>query len=164
MIRPCRDMDFDEILAVINDGASAYKGVIPADRWHEPYMSAAELKREMDDGVRFWCCEEEGRLIACMGVQDRGAVMLIRHAYVRTTRRRQGWGGRLLRHLESGIDRPILIGTWAAATWAVDCYRKAGYALVPADAKTRLLKRFWDIPSRQVETSVVLAKGRWVDV
>jgi N-acetylglutamate synthase-like GNAT family acetyltransferase len=161
MIRPCSDTDFDDILEIINDGASAYQGVIPADRWHEPYMTAPELRKEMADGVRFWGWEEQGRLVACMGLQDRGEVMLIRHAYVRTARRRQGLGGKLLRHLEAGIDRPILIGTWAAASWAVAYYRKAGYELVPDEAKTRLLKRFWNIPERQVETSVVLAKGKW---
>jgi N-acetylglutamate synthase-like GNAT family acetyltransferase len=161
MIRPCSDRDLDQILEVVNDGAAAYKGVIPADRWHEPYMSAAELRREMEDGVYFWGCEEEGRLVGVMGLQDKGEVMLIRHAYVRTKRRREGWGGKLLRHLESGLDRPILIGTWASASWAVAFYEREGYRRVPTEAKSRLLQRFWNIPERQVETSVVLAKGRW---
>jgi GNAT superfamily N-acetyltransferase len=161
MIRSCSDLDFEQILEVINDGATAYKGVIPVDRWHEPYMTAGELRREMEDGVHFWCYEEQGHLNAVMGLQDKGEVVLIRHAYVRTKRRRKGLGGKLLRHLESGINRPILIGTWAAASWAIAYYEKGGYCLLPPEAKTRLLKRFWKIPERQVETSVVLAKGRW---
>jgi GNAT superfamily N-acetyltransferase len=161
MIRCCSGTDFNEILEVINDGAAAYKGVIPADRWHDPYMTAVELRREMDLGVHFRIYEERGGLIAVMGIQDKGEASLIRHAYVRTRRRREGLGGKLLRHLESGIDRPILIGTWAAASWAVSFYVKEGYCLLPKEAKTRLLKRFWSIPERQVETSVVLAKGRW---
>jgi GNAT superfamily N-acetyltransferase len=164
LIRECGDADFDEILDVVNDGAAAYKGVIPDDRRHEPYMTADELRWELDDGVRFWGCEEQGRLIAVMGLQDRTDTVLIRHAYVRTVRRRQGLGTQLLRHLEGGLDRPILIGTWAAAVWAVAYYEKAGYVLLAPDAKTRLLKRFWRIPERQVETSVVLAKGRWEEL
>jgi GNAT superfamily N-acetyltransferase len=164
LIRECGDADFDEILDVVNDGAAAYKGVVPDDRWHEPYMTADELRRDMDDGVRFWGCEEQGRLIAVMGLQDRTETVLIRHAYVRTVRRRQGLGTQLLRHLEGGRDRPILIGTWEAAVWAVAYYEQAGYVLLPPDAKTRLLKRFWRIPERQVETSVVLAKGRWEEL
>jgi len=164
MIRLCSDPDFEEILEIINDGASAYKGVIPGDRWHEPYMTAEELRREMEDGVHFWGYEEHGRLNAVMGLQDKGEVMLIRHAYVRTKRRRKGLGGKLLRHLESEIDRPILIGTWAEASWAIAYYKKGGYGLLPPEAKTRLLKRFWKIPERQVETSVVLAKGKWEDL
>lgn len=161
MIRPCSDLDFEEILEIINDGASAYKGVIPVDRWHEPYMTAVELRREMEDDVHFWGYEEQGRLNAVMGLQDKGEVMLIRHVYVRTKWRRKGLGGKLLCHLESGIDRPILIGTWAAASWAISYYQKGGYCLLPPETRTRLLRRFWKIPERQTETSVVLAKGRW---
>lgn len=161
MIRSCGDADLEEILEVINDGAEAYRGVIPAECWHEPYMTALELRGEMNDGVLFWGHEEQGHLDAVMGLQDKKDVLLIRHAYVRTRRRRQGIGSELLRRLEADADRPILIGTWAVASWAIAYYQKHGYALVAGETKARLLRRFWRIPERQVENSVVLAKGRW---
>jgi GNAT superfamily N-acetyltransferase len=161
MIRRCRDVDFDVILQIINDGAQAYKGIIPADRWHDPYMSAEELGVEIKDGVLFWGYEEEDGLTAVMGIQDKGDVTLIRHAYVRTLRRNQGIGGRLLRSLESMTDKPILIGTWAAASWAIAFYEKNGYRLLETEEKNRLLQKYWTIPERQAETSVVLANARW---
>ncbi len=162
MIRKCTAADFDAIYAIINDAAQAYKGVIPPDRWHEPYMSRQELSDEMAAGVVFWGYEEAGELVGVMGIQDKGEVTLIRHAYVRTDRRRRGIGTRLLEHLETITDTPILIGTWADATWAIRFYEKNGYTLLPANLKNELLQTYWFIPERQVETSVVLADARWV--
>jgi N-acetylglutamate synthase-like GNAT family acetyltransferase len=158
MIRLCRDDDFEAIYEIVNDAAVAYKGVIPADRWHEPYMPREELQHEIDDGVQFWGCEEDGELIGVMGIQDVQDVTLIRHAYVRTVQRRKGIGGKLLSHLLTLSERPILIGTWTAATWAVHFYEKHGFRLVSQEEKNRLLKKYWSIPERQVETSVVLAE------
>lgn len=160
MIRKCHDDDFGEILRIINDGARAYKGAIPEDRWHDPYMSSEELGREIKTGIIFWGYEEEGNLCAVMGVQDKGGVTLIRHAYVQTSRQNRGIGGQLLRFLESTTPKPILIGTWAAAFWAISFYEKNGYSLLEAAEKNRLLKKYWTIPERQVETSVVLAHVR----
>jgi N-acetylglutamate synthase-like GNAT family acetyltransferase len=163
MIRKLTDSDFEVILEIINDGAQAYKGVIPADCWHEPYMSKEELKEEIKDLVCFWGFEDKGYLIGVMGIQDRGDVSLIRHAYVRSNRRNQGIGTRLLRHLESTTEKPILIGTWADASWAIEFYKKNGYQLLPEEEKNRLLRKYWKIPERQVLTSVVLANKRWID-
>ncbi len=146
---------------IINDAARAYKGVIPADRWHEPYMPMEELKHEIDDGVQFWGYEEAGELIGVMGLQDKGDVYLIRHAYVLTNRRDLGIGTKLLRHLEEITDKPILIGTWTAATWAVRFYEKNGYRVLSRPETERLLKKYWKIPERQVVTSVVLASPKW---
>lgn len=159
MIRPCTESDVDAILDIVNDAAVAYRGVIPPDCWHEPYMPRNELLAEIADGVQFEGVEIDGRLQAVMGLQDRGDVLLIRHAYVRTNRRRGGIGGVLLAHLEARCDRPILLGTWRAATWAIDFYRKHGYRLLSDDETRRLLPRYWRIPDRQIDTSVVLAKG-----
>lgn len=161
MVRPCTRADLPEILAIINDAARAYKGIIPADRWHEPYMPLAHLEAEIAAGVRFVGCEDEGTLVGVMGMQDRGEVDLIRHAYVRTSRRNRGVGGRLLAHLEGTTGRPILIGTWAAATWAIRFYEKHGYRVLSREDTVRLLKKYWSIPERQVETSVVLASPRY---
>ena len=157
MIRPCDPSDFDAILAVINDASRAYDGVIPADRWKTPYMSAGELRHEMAAGVRFRGYVDRGELIAVMGIQDVRDVTLIRHAYVSTVRRGNGIGGLLLRELLKETDRPVLIGTWAAAGWAIRFYEKHGFRAVSEELKDRLLKKYWDIPARQVETSVVLA-------
>ena len=159
MIRPCNTADFEAIYEIVNDAAVAYKGVIPADRWHEPYMPREELQHEIDDGVRFWGYEEEGKLAGVMGIQDVQDVTLIRHAYVRTTQRRKGIGGKLLSHLLTLTERPILIGTWAAATWAIRFYEEHGFRLVSEEEKNRLLKEYWSIPERQVETSVVLVEA-----
>jgi len=161
MIRKCTDDDFEEMLEIINDAAEAYRGVIPADRWHEPYMPREELAGEIADGVEFYGFEDGGRLVGVMGIQDRGEVTLIRHAYVRTAARRGGVGTRILRQLEAITDKPILIGTWAAAEWAVAFYEKNGYALLPRDEGARLLRKYWSIPERQTETSVVLADRKW---
>jgi GNAT superfamily N-acetyltransferase len=163
MLRACTAADLAAILAVVNDAAQAYKGVIPADRWHEPYMARAELEREIAAGVRFWGWEEVGALAGVMGLQDRGEVDLIRHAYVRTRDRRHGVGARLLAHVESLAAKPILIGTWAAAGWAIRFYEKHGYRVLEAEDAARLLRRYWSVPERQIETSVVLASARWRD-
>ena len=161
MIRICAPGDFDQIYAIINDGAKAYRGVIPADRWTEPYMSREKLRHEIDDGVAFWGHEDGGALAGVMGLQDVEDVTLIRHAYVRTASRNQGIGGKLLQHLRTITSRPVLIGTWADAVWAIGFYEKHGFRVVDPDEKTVLLKKYWNIPERQVETSVVLADSQW---
>jgi GNAT superfamily N-acetyltransferase len=160
-IRPCLENDRAAILEIINDAAQVYRGVIPADRWHEPYMPSEDLDREIAAGVRFFALEEEGRVLGVMGIQDVGDVTLIRHAYVRTSDQGRGAGGRLLGHLRTLTDRPVLMGTWADAGWAIAFYRKHGFELVTPEAKDRLLRTYWSIPERQVETSVVLADAAW---
>ena len=161
MIRPCNALDVPEMFEIINDAAEAYRGVIPADCWAEPYMSGEELQREIDDGVQFHGVEEAGRLVGVMGIQHVRDVSLIRHAYVRTAKRQKGIGGRLLDVLRVQTSRPLLVGTWAAATWAVRFYEKHGFRLVTPDEKDALLKKYWNISDRQVQTSVVLADGKW---
>jgi N-acetylglutamate synthase-like GNAT family acetyltransferase len=163
LIRKTADADFAAILAIINDAARAYQGVIPADRWHEPYMSTDELAREIAAGVTFWVAEDDGRLLGVMGIQDKGDVALVRHAYVAPTTQRSGIGTRLLRHVESLVEKPLLIGTWAAASWAIEFYRRNGFTIVSSGDKDRLLTTYWSIPARQIETSVVLANGRWME-
>ncbi len=161
MIRRCTERDFEAVFEVINSAARAYRGVIAPDCWHEPYMSRAELQRQIDTGVAFWGLEQEGELVGVMGLQDRGEVALIRHAYVRPSCQRQGVGRQLLQHLESLSETPLLVGTWADATWAVRFYEKHGFRLVTPAEKDRLLQTYWQIPARQVETSVVLADQKW---
>ncbi|HEX6431323.1 MAG TPA: GNAT family N-acetyltransferase [Niastella sp.] len=163
MIVPSKKTDFEEILAIINEAAVAYKGIIPEDRWHEPYMSEQELQGQIDDGVQFWCYCDNDKIIGVMGIQDKADVTLIRHAYVRTIARNKGIGGKLLNHLSELTTKPILIGTWADATWAINFYKKHGYNLVSHDDKERLLRKYWTIPHRQIETSVVLANSNWTD-
>ena len=153
----CKQSDIDTIFTIINDAALAYKGIIPDDRWHEPYMSAEEIRHAIIDGVVFWGLEVEGGLAGVMGIQDKGDVALIRHAYVLTRARRQGLGEKLLRHLAGQTDKPILVGTWKDASWAIAFYRKNGFHLVSDEDKDRLLRKYWSIPERQIETSVVLA-------
>jgi N-acetylglutamate synthase-like GNAT family acetyltransferase len=157
MIRRCDERDFDEIWTIINDGAQAYKGIIPEDRWSEPYMPREKLRHEIDAGVAFWCVEEDGTLEGVMGVQPVQDVTLIRHAYVRTAGQKRGIGGQLLAHLRTLATGPVLIGTWADAVWAIGFYKKHGFHVVGAEDKERLLRRYWNIPERQIETSVVLA-------
>jgi GNAT superfamily N-acetyltransferase len=163
MIRPCKESEFEKIYELINDSAEVYKGVIPGDCWKEPYMSKEELKRGMDEGIVFWGYYDEDELAGVMGIQDVQDVTLVRHAYVRTARRRQGIGGRLLSRLREETTRPILIGTWAAAGWAVRFYEKLGFQSVSPEEKDRLLKRYWSVPDRQIENSVVLADRKWFD-
>ena len=161
MIRRCDDRDFDTVWAIINDGAQAYKGIIPADRWTEPYMSREKLQHEIDEGIVFWGYEEAGNLTGVMGIQPVQDVTLIRHAYVRTTSQKQGIGAKLLLHLLELAEGPVLIGTWADAVWAIRFYQKHGFQVVSPQQKNRLLKKYWSIPDRQVETSVVLADATW---
>jgi GNAT superfamily N-acetyltransferase len=146
------------MFAIINDAARAYKGVIPADRRHEPYMPMDELEAQLADGIVFSGCESGGKLVGVMGIQDKGDVTLIRHAYVRSSERRKGIGEKLLAHLETTTRKPVLIGTWADAAWAIRFYEKNGYRVQSRAETTRLLKKYWNIPERQIETSVVLAK------
>ena len=158
MIRRCDERDFDSIWSIINDGARAYEGVIPADCRTEPYMSRGELRDEMMHGVMFWGYEEDAVLTGVMGIQQVEDVTLIRHAYVRTLSQKRGIGGLLLSHLRKLASTPILIGTWAAAVWAIRFYERHGFHVVDAEQKDRLLKRYWKVPDRQAETSVVLAE------
>lgn len=161
MIRRCDDRDFDLIWAIINDGARAYKGIIPEDCWTEPYMSRRELQHEIDEGVVFWGYEEDGTLVGVMGIQQVQEVTLIRHAYVRTGSQKRGIGGHLLSHLRDLAKGPILIGTWVDAVWAIRFYERYGFQLVRPHDKDRLLKQYWTVPERQIETSVVLADPKW---
>jgi GNAT superfamily N-acetyltransferase len=162
-IRKIRVPDLNSALSIINDAAQAYRDVIPADRWHEPYMPREELEGEIANGVIFWIAEEGGLLSGVMGIQDKGAVALVRHAYVAPSAQRNGVGTMLLRQVASLAEKPLLVGTWANASWAIDFYLRNGFALVPKTDKDSLLRKYWSIPERQVETSVVLADGRWMD-
>ena len=157
-IRPCTAADLPQMFSIINDAAQAYKGVIPADRWHEPYMPMDELKAQVADGITFSGYEEDGALLGVMGIQDKGDVKLIRHAYVKTTARRKGIGEKLLRHLQATTSKPVLIGTWRDAAWAIRFYEKNGFRCTSREETARLLRKYWSIPERQIETSVVLAK------
>lgn len=156
MIRHCTDADLPAIEAVINEGAQAYRGVIPPDRWHEPYMTASALRAEIDSAVDFWGWEESGTLAGVMGIQHVRGVTLIRHAYVRTAHQGRGIGGALLAFLTGQASGPLLVGTWAAAEWAIRFYQRHGFRLVPPAEIDRLLSTYWNIPPRQKETSVVL--------
>jgi GNAT superfamily N-acetyltransferase len=156
-IRPCRKDEGPVISHIVNAAAEAYRGVIPADRWHDPYMSLAELESEISAGVVFWAYETEGEVSGVMGIQPVSDVDLIRHAYVRPGGQRRGIGAALISHIRSLSSRPMLVGTWAAATWAIAFYQRHGFVLVSSEAKTALLKTYWSIPERQIETSVVLA-------
>jgi GNAT superfamily N-acetyltransferase len=158
-IRACRDDERTAILAIVNTAAQAYRGAIPADRWHEPYMPLRELDGEIAAGVAFWGYEAGGTLVGIMGIQSVGDVELVRHAYVSPGSQRQGVGGALLEHLARRSTRPMLVGTWAAADWAIRFYRRHGFELVSPERKAPLLKTYWTIPDRQIETSVVLAKS-----
>jgi len=160
LIRACRDDERDAILAIVNTAAEAYRGVIPDDRWHDPYMPADELDEEIEAGVRFLGYEADGELIGVMGIQDVGDVTLIRHAYVAPASQRRGVGGQILERLVATTERPILVGTWAAADWAIRFYERNGFGLVGPERTPELLKRYWSIPDRQIETSVVLSLQR----
>ena len=156
-IRSCRDDEHMTILAIVNAAAEAYRGVIPDDRWHEPYMDARELTVELAAGVEFWGYEADGELVGVMGIQAVDDVDLIRHAYVLPERQGEGIGRALLDHLRGTTSRRILIGTWAAAEWAIRFYERNGFELVSPEQKSELLRTYRDIPDRQIETSVVLA-------
>lgn len=161
MITKCNIENFKEIFEIINDGASAYKRVIPADRWHEPYMAEEELCIQIGQGVEFWCYKEDDEILGVMGIQEKGDVTLIRHAYVRSKKRNKGIGSKLLAHLAAIATTPLLIGTWADASWAIEFYQKHGFRLVSATERERLLRKYWSIPERQIETSVVLSNTQW---
>jgi GNAT superfamily N-acetyltransferase len=156
-IRACRADEHAAILAIVNAAAEAYRRVIPADRWHDPYMPAAELDEEIAAGVAFWGYEQDGTLVGVMGFQSVRDVDLIRHAYVLPGNQQRGVGGALLRQLRQMNARQLLVGTWAAADWAIRFYQRHGFALVSPERKAALLKTYWTIPERQIETSVVLA-------
>jgi len=155
-LRPCGSGDFGAMLTIINAAAQAYRGAIPEDCWNEPYMPGAELAAEMESGVRFWGYEQRGALRGVMGLQHVGDVALIRHAYVHPDFQQQGIGGRLLQHLRGTTTSPLLIGTWAAAGWAIAFYEKHGFAVAPPALTEQLLRRYWRISERQIATSVVL--------
>lgn len=157
MIRLCSSVEMQEIYEIVNDASRAYKGIIPEDCYHEPYMRMDELQSEIESGVVFWGYELEGNLIGVMGIQDRGEVSLIRHAYVKTNSRQKGIGSMLLTHLLALTNKPVLIGTWADASWAIRFYNKHGFNRVSHEDKMRLLKTYWTVPDRQIETSVVLS-------
>jgi GNAT superfamily N-acetyltransferase len=156
-IRRCRNDERAAIVEIVNDAAAAYRGVIPADRWREPYMPAGELDDEIAAGVAFWGCEADGSLLGIMGIQPLGEVDLIRHAYVTPASQRLGVGGSLLEHLRHISARRMLVGTWTAADWAIRFYQRHGFELVSPELGSALLRRYWTIPQRQIETSVVLA-------
>jgi N-acetylglutamate synthase-like GNAT family acetyltransferase len=161
-IRQAEERDHAELLAIINQAALAYRGVIPADRWHDPYMPEHEFQNEIASGVIFWIAEDDDGLLGGMGIQNKGAVALIRHAYVSPSAQRKGVGTRLLRHVAALMTKPVLIGTWADATWAIDFYQRNGFTLVSRAETERLLRTYWAIPDRQIETSVVLADAKWI--
>src|SRR5215208_7023148 len=156
-IRRCPDSERQAIFEIVNAAAEAYRDVIPADRWHEPYMPMSDLKGEIEAGVEFWGYEEDGELLGIMGIQPLGEVDLIRHAYVLPASQGKGVGGALIAHLLNSAARPMLVGTWAAAEWAIRFYRGHGFEQVSPQRKDELLRTYWDIPERQIETSVVLA-------
>ena len=153
--------DFDTIFEIINDASIAYKGIIPEDRWKEPYMPKAELEAQIAEGVEFWNYKENNEILGVMGIQFKQEVTLIRHAYVRTVARQKGIGGKLLNYLTAMTHNPVLIGTWADASWAISFYKKHGFRILSEKEKNKLLKTYWSIPERQVETSIVLASKDW---
>jgi GNAT superfamily N-acetyltransferase len=159
-IRLCRDDERDRIFAIVNEAAEAYRQTIPADRWHEPYMPMDELDHEIAVDVKFWGCEIDGELVGVMGIQNVRDVDLIRHAYVLSGKQGRGVGGALIEHLQQIAERPILVGTWADATWAIRFYERHGFELVTPAEKDRLLREYWSIPERQIDTSVVLSDPR----
>lgn len=164
MIRKCSESDFKNIYEIINESSRVYKGVIPSDLWKEPYMSEKELQHEIESGVNFWAYEKNNKIVGVMGIQNIKDVTLIRHAYVLSEERRKGIGSKLLNFLRNQTDRPILIGTWRDATWAINFYKKHGFRMVEKEEKDRLLNKYWSIPQRQIETSVVLADEKWFEL
>lgn len=156
MIRRCETADTPGVCAIINDAARTYKGVIPSDRWHEPYMPLEELKKEICRGVAFWGFQTDHQLVGVMGLQQLKDVTLIRHAYVKTEMQNHGIGGKLITHLLGEASGKLLVGTWKAAAWAIKFYEKYGFQLTSEEEKNRLLAAYWEIPERQIETSVVL--------
>ena len=160
MIGRCAAADLDTILAIVNEAAEAYRGVIPADCWHDPYMTRSSLATEIAAGVNFWGWNEDGSLVGIMGLQSVRDATLIRHAYVRPSHQGRGIGGALLSSLAKQAAGALLVGTWAAADWAIRFYQRHGFRLVSVEEKDRLLSTYWSIPLRQKETSVVLVHAR----
>ena len=160
MIRRCTEDDIPAMDAIINEAARAYQGVIPTDCWHDPYMSRSDLVAEIASGVEFWGWDDAGVLVGVMGLQNVRDIMLIRHAYVRSSHQSRGVGGALLTQLAGRSDTPLLVGTWAAASWAIRFYERHGFRLVGTEEKDRLLSTYWNISSRQRQTSVVLTRAR----
>ena len=160
-MRRCLAEDRARIFAIVNAAAEAYRGAIPDDCWHEPYMPREELDREIEAGVDFWGYEEDGELLGVMGIQPVKDVDLIRHAYVLPGTQGKGIGTQLLAHLETTTDRPILIGTWRDAVWAIRFYERHGYELAPEEKREALLRKYWTLISdRQIEVSIVLAQRK----
>lgn len=155
--RRCRDDELTAVLSIVNSAAVAYRGVIPDDCWHEPYMTMTDLGRDIVDGLEIWGYERGGELIGVMGIQPMVDVDLIRHAYVRPTAQRKGVGAALIEHVRRLTDRGILVGTWAAASWAISFYERHGFELVRSPDAERLMRKYWSVPRRQMEVSVVLA-------
>lgn len=159
MIRRCTGADVPAIIDIINDAATAYRGIIPADCWHEPYMERSHLLADIAANVEFQGWDEAGVLVGVMGLQNMRDVTLIRHAYVRRSHQSRGIGGALLAHLTGTIDGPLLVGTWASAKWAIRFYERHGFRLVATEEKDRLLNKYWNISPRQQQTSVVLTRS-----
>jgi len=157
MLSSCTTSDTARVWQIINEAATAYKGIIPADRWHEPYMPLAELQSEIEAGVEFTGYRDDGELVGVMGSQDVLDVTLIRHAYVLTDYQGRGIGGRLLEHVLGKTSQPLLVGTWTAAVWAIRFYERHGFTATSPEETRRLLKKYWTIPERQIETSIVLS-------
>lgn len=158
-IRRCTQADITAMDAIINEASLAYRGVIPEDCWHEPYMPTSELLAEIAAGVDFWGWEARlGELVGIMGIQKSRDAMLIRHAYVQPGSQGQGVGGILLGKLVEQVTGLLLVGTWAAAGWAIRFYERHGFRLVTEQEKNRLLSTYWTISPRQKETSVVLVR------
>lgn len=160
MIRLCGVSDVESIYNIINDAAQAYKGIIPEDRYHEPYMTLNELQEEINKGVMFWGYEIDNVIVGVMGLQEKGEVALIRHAYVSSNQQSNGIGGKLLTYLLSLTKKPLLIGTWESAFWAIGFYEKHGFQLVTRESKETLLRQYWHVPDKQIQTSVVLTNDR----
>jgi GNAT superfamily N-acetyltransferase len=157
MIRKLSCVELGSMLHVINCASEAYRGVIPEDRWKEPYMSSTELNEEIESGVQFFGWMEERSLMGLMGIQPLNSVTLIRHAYVLPNQQRRGIGEKLLNHLlRLAKASEILVGTWRAAWLAIRFYQKNGFVLVSREEGDRLLRKYWNIPEQQVTTSVVL--------
>lgn len=157
VVRRCGDDELEAVLSIVNAAAVAYRGVIPDDCWHEPYMTPNGLGRDILEGLEIWGYERGGELIGVMGIQPMADVDLIRHAYVRPTVQRKGVGAALIQHVRRLTDRRILVGTWAAAGWAVAFYQRHGFEPVRSPLAERLMRKYWSVPSRQMEVSVVLA-------
>ena len=156
-IEKCGPEDVAGIFSIVNEAAQAYRGEIPPDCWKEPYMPLEELRQELADGVEFWGYREGGKLLGVMGLQAVEEVALVRHAYTRTNAQGKGIGTALIDRLLTLTDRPVLVGTWKAATWAIRFYERRGFRLVPQEETAKLLRRYWKISERQLEESVVLA-------